>query len=168
MASTAYSCERYPQLSLGGKQGREVKFRLGKFVATRPWERELIEENEWYGVFIFPMDPREDNPLPSSPNAVHTRADRPPDVHVPPKGGDQTHIEDAKRAALGLPPRGAEQPEAKPKAEEPGEEAAVLISKTAAEILEAAGVSVEDAAKDLGLEEGDRLTVKMAQDYVDG
>ena len=172
MKPTTYICERYPALSIGGIQGKEVKFRRGRFIATRPWEVELIESNDVFGVFIVQGHDHDPEPVSDQPQAKHVSAKRGDETeHQPPKGGDQTHIREVKggEAKTGQAPvneaeAGSE--EAKELARAAMAAPEYKVSKTAGEILEKAGISVREAAATLGLEDGDRLTVKMAEELL--
>lgn len=169
MKPVTYICEKYPGLSIGGRVGREVKFRRGRFVAVKDWQVKLIEQNEWYNCFIFKGEEHQVEPVAPSPQAIHTGAKRgDEELHAPPKEGDQTHISEAKNPealAAVTPP----QPEPGPDAAEafaPRPE--YKVSDTAKAVLDKAGVSVPKAAAILDLADGDRLTVKMAEGIVDG
>lgn len=166
MKPTTYICEKYPALSIGSTKAREVKFRLGRFVATERWQVEMIESNEWFDCFIFLAEPHTIEPIAPSPQAIHTSAKRGKETEFqPPKGGDQTHISEAKAG----PPEPEKIP---PNAEAPpgvfDAPPAYVVSETAKEILEKAGIPVPKAAVMLDLADGDRLTVKMAEGIVDG
>ena len=176
MKATTYICERYPALSIGGRQGREVKFRRGRFIATETWQRDMIESNDVFGVFIVKGQDHQVEPVPDVPPPTHISSRRGfATEHAPPEGGDQTHIREVKggEPKTGTAPAPATTAAAGSEAAHELAKAAmsapeVKVSKTAAEVLEKAGVPVSEAAKELGLQEGDRLTVKMAEEIANG
>ena len=166
MKPVTYICEKYQGLSIGSQQGREVKFRRGRFVADKDWQVKMIEQNEWFNCFIFRGEDHQIEPIAPSPQAIHVGVKRGDEtLHSPPEGGDQTHISEAKspeaQAAMTPPPPGPETAEAfaaKPE---------YKVSDTAKAVLEKAGIPVPKAAAMLDLADGDRLTVKMAEGIVD-
>lgn len=44
-----YVCNRYPNFAMSGG----IKFSRGVFVTSDPVQKETIESNDWFGVFIF-------------------------------------------------------------------------------------------------------------------
>lgn len=173
MKPVTYICEKYPALSIGSQQGREVKFRRGRFVAEKDWQVKMIEQNEWFGCFIFKGEDHAPEPIAPSPQAIHTSAKRGDEtLHKPPEGGDQEHVAEAKSGEPSEKKGVAEQEETAVEAEVPpdpgpmGPRPSYKISKTALEILEKAGVNPIGACETMGLQDGDRLTVKMAEEFV--
>lgn len=158
MKPTTYISETYPQIAIGSTKEREVKFRLGRFVATEKWQVDLIESNEWFNCFIFKAEPHTVEPIPTggpAPIPGPAREGLAPDA--------EAHVVEAAEAE-------AEEPA---EAQEPVEGAfdarpEYVVSETAKEVLEKAGINVPDAAKRLELADGDRLTVKMAEGLING
>lgn len=67
-----YLCQRYPSFLLGS----EIRFSGGVFSTEDERLQQLIEQNEWFGIFIKPAD--EASPLPIVPNAPNVPDRRPP------------------------------------------------------------------------------------------
>jgi hypothetical protein len=162
MKPVTYICENYPEFSIGPSKQREVKFHLGRFVATEKWQVTLIESNEWYGCFIFKAEPHTIQPIPAGGAIPIPRPERDGTAEPPVVKTGEPLDEEAHTAP---------ESEAELETEKETEEAPVpeyIISDTAMEILSQAGVSCADAGKKLELDDGDRLTVKMAEGFING
>lgn len=162
MKPVTYICEKYQGLSIGSQQGREVKFRRGRFVAEKDWQVKMIEQNEWFNCFIFRGEDHQVEPVAPSPQAIHVGVKRGDEtLHHPPKEGDQTHISEAKnpeaQAAM-TPPQEGVAPPVRPE---------YKVSDSAKAILAKINMPIEKAAVVLDLADGDRLTVKMAEGLAD-
>jgi hypothetical protein len=157
MKPVTYICEQYPALNIGSTTQREVKFRLGRFVATEKWQVKMIEENEWYNCFIFKAEPHTPEPIPAGGPLPIPKPQRDGTSNPPVVVGAATSNETEDKTE----DDGEDTPE------DDGEDTPeYAISDTAVDILEAAGIKLADAATRLELADGDRLTVKMAEGLV--
>lgn len=153
MTPVTYICEQYPGLSIGSTIQREVKFRRGRFVATEKWETELIESNDKFEVFIFKAPDHTVEPVVEAATPIQkpTRDGTEPAWEAPPAA------ENAKKEPAPEAPsvEEATKPQGKP---------VFKASDSAIKILDAKGISLREAGEALGLGDGDRLTVKMADE----
>jgi hypothetical protein len=151
MTPVTYICERYPGLSIGSTIQREVKFRRGRFVATEKWQTEIIESNAWFDVFIFKAEPHTVEPVVEAPAPIQKAV-------KPGTGAAWEAPEPVAKATPEPPP---------PPEDSPFEAPAKPVykaSESAIKILEEKGISLREAGEMLGLSDGDRVTVKMADE----